>query len=242
MLGVQTYYARAASPRCSAMLRLPLDPIPTVMNISAIEIPGGGRVSVRVQRLQGFSVNPRRKGSEFVTEFWKVLRDALKDVIENGEEFGKNAALRLVDIWEERKVFGSRGQILKEELLGRNAESNNIRNEKSSGFKLKQSVGDTLEKIISSYEVAYGGPVDEEALLSKCRNALSYIEKVEKEIGGDYSLGKLSGSGFVEELQGQHSILRECIEQMRAAESSRASLVSHIREALLEQVGFLQTP
>jgi regulator of Ty1 transposition protein 103 len=40
--------------------------------------------------------NSRRKGSEFVGEFWKVLPDALRFVIENGDEFGRNAALRLV--------------------------------------------------------------------------------------------------------------------------------------------------
>ncbi|XP_028106881.1 regulation of nuclear pre-mRNA domain-containing protein 1B-like isoform X2 [Camellia sinensis] len=39
--------------------------------------------------------NSRRKGSEFVGEFWKFLPDALRDVIDNGDEFGRNAALRL---------------------------------------------------------------------------------------------------------------------------------------------------
>lgn len=33
---------------------------------------------------------------EFVNEFWKVLPRALKDVVENGDEFGKNAAKRMV--------------------------------------------------------------------------------------------------------------------------------------------------
>jgi len=42
----------------------------------------------------------------------------------------------------------------------------------------------------------------------------------------------------VEEVQGQHAILRNCIEQLRAVESSRANLVSHLREALQEQVGW----
>jgi regulator of Ty1 transposition protein 103 len=41
----------------------------------------------------------------------------------------------------------------------------------------------------------------------------------------------------VEELQGQHAILRGSIEQLTAIESSRASLVSYLREALQEQVG-----
>lgn len=40
--------------------------------------------------------NSRRKGSEFVGEFWKVLPGALRDVIENGNEYGRNAARRLV--------------------------------------------------------------------------------------------------------------------------------------------------
>ncbi|XP_010249122.1 PREDICTED: regulation of nuclear pre-mRNA domain-containing protein 2-like isoform X2 [Nelumbo nucifera] len=176
--------------------------------------------------------NSRRKGSEFVGEFWKVLPDALRDVIESGDEFGRNAALRLIDIWEERKVFGSRGQILKEELVGRNLENNN-RSGKSSAFKL--SIDDTLEKIISSYEVVYDGSVDEEALFSKCRTAISSVEKAEKEFGSNYCSGQLDGSGFIEEFQGQHGILRECIEQLRVAESSRANLVSHLREALKEQ-------
>lgn len=40
--------------------------------------------------------NSRRKGSEFVNEFWKVLPAALKNVYENGDENGKKAASRLV--------------------------------------------------------------------------------------------------------------------------------------------------
>lgn len=40
--------------------------------------------------------NSKRKGMEFVNEFWKVLPRALKDVVENGDEFGKNAAKRMV--------------------------------------------------------------------------------------------------------------------------------------------------
>ncbi|XP_059640020.1 uncharacterized protein LOC132282378 [Cornus florida] len=178
--------------------------------------------------------NSRRKGSEFVGEFWKVLPDALRDVTESGDEFGKHAALRLISIWEERKVFGSRGQILKEELVGKHLENSN-RNGKLSGFKLKHSAGNALDKIVSDYQVLYGGQLDEDAILSKCRNAISCIEKADKEIGGDISSGKLDGSGFVVELQGQHTILRDCIEQLRAVESSRANLVSHLREALQEQ-------
>ncbi|KAL6325670.1 hypothetical protein AAG906_023515 [Vitis piasezkii] len=178
--------------------------------------------------------NSRRKGSEFVGEFWKVLPDALRDVMENGDEFGRNAVLRLIGIWEERKVFGSRGQILKEEFGGRQLENSN-RNGKHLGFKLKQSAGNTLEKIVSGYQVIYGGQLDEDVILRKCTNAISYVEKADKGIDGGINSAQQNGSGFVEELQGQHTILRDCIEQLTLVESSRASLVSNLREALQEQ-------
>ncbi|XP_048234026.1 junction-mediating and -regulatory protein isoform X2 [Ricinus communis] len=183
--------------------------------------------------------NSRRKGSEFVGEFWKVLPEALRDVIENGDEVGRNAALRLISIWEDRKVFGSRGQILKEELVGKHSENSN-RNGKHLGLKLKQPAGSTLDKIISGYQVLQGGHVDEEVTISKCRSAISCLEKAEKEIGGSTDLGKFHGTPFVEELQGQHTILRDSIEQLTAIESSRASLVSHLREALHEQESKLE--
>lgn len=41
-----------------------------------------------------------------------------------------------ISIWEERKVFGSRGQILKEELVGRQSENNSSRNGRHLGLKL----------------------------------------------------------------------------------------------------------
>ncbi|KAK6928563.1 CID domain [Dillenia turbinata] len=178
--------------------------------------------------------NSRRKGAEFVGEFWKVLPNALRDVINNGDEFGRNAALRLINIWEDRKVFGSRGQILKEEFAGRHLDGSG-RNLKFSGLKLRQPAGSVLEKLISGYEVVYGGQLDEDVTLSKCRNSVSCIEKVEKEIEGDFTSGQRSGSRVVEELQGQHAVLRDCVEQLTAIESSKANLVLLLREALQEQ-------
>ncbi|CAL0323294.1 unnamed protein product [Lupinus luteus] len=178
--------------------------------------------------------NSRRKGSEFVGEFWKVLPDALRDVIANGGEFARNAALRLIGIWEERKVFGSRGQLLKEEFVGRHME-NNSRDMKPTSTKLRPSAGNALEKIVSGYHVIYGGQIDEDAVLSKCSNAISCLEKADKEIGHDNNSGQFHGSAHVDELQGHNSVLRECIEQLTAIESSRATLVSHLREALQNQ-------
>ncbi|KAL7610651.1 uncharacterized protein LOC111894764 isoform X1 [Lactuca sativa] len=177
--------------------------------------------------------NSRRKGSEFVGEFWKVLPDALHDVMDNTDDSGKNAALRLIKIWEERKVFGSQGQILKE-LVGRHVESSN-RNEKHSGLKLQQSAGNALDKIVSGYQIIYGGQLDEDAMISKCKNTITCIEKVEQGIGHDVTSAQVNGLGVVEVLKGHHATLRDCIEQLSSVESSRINLVSYLREALQEQ-------
>lgn len=40
--------------------------------------------------------NSKRNGTEFVGEFWKVLPAALKDVVDNGDDHGKNVVSRLV--------------------------------------------------------------------------------------------------------------------------------------------------
>lgn len=42
--------------------------------------------------------NSRRKGSEFVNEFWKVLPAALKRVYESGDGHGRKAVTRLVSL------------------------------------------------------------------------------------------------------------------------------------------------
>ncbi|KAL8134547.1 uncharacterized protein LOC141712968 isoform X2 [Apium graveolens] len=172
--------------------------------------------------------NSRRKGAEFVGEFWKVLPNALRDVIEAGQEFEKNAALRLINIWEERKVFGSRGQLLREELVGKKLDTNNkLRN--SSGFKLRNSAGNVLDKIVSGYQTVYGSQLDEDVILSKCRNAVTCVQKVEKETGGGIE------SGIIEEIKEQHTILNDCIVQLMTMQSSRENLISHLRRALEEQ-------
>lgn len=180
--------------------------------------------------------NSRRKGAEFVAEFWKVLPDALNDVTVNGDDFGRKAALRLVDIWEDRKVFGSRGHILKDEMLGRSSENRNLTG-RIGLYKLsqRQPAGDLLESIISSYQQINEAHIDEDALFGRCRSAISSVEKMEKEIGNDFSLGNINGSGVMQELQGQNNILRECMEQLKIAESSRITLQSCLREALHDQ-------
>ncbi|CAO2831258.1 unnamed protein product [Amaranthus hypochondriacus] len=179
--------------------------------------------------------NSRRKGTEFVTEFWRVLPEALRDVINNGDDSGKNSARRLISIWDERKVFGSRGSILKEEFMGWQPENNLNRIGRQLTPKLRNAAGNMLDKIVADYELIFGGQVDEDRLLSRCTNTNNCLEKLIKNIGGNVNSGNFGGSAFAEELRGQHAALRECIGQLTTLESLRANLVSHLRDALQEQ-------
>ncbi|KAJ4877897.1 ENTH/VHS family protein [Raphanus sativus] len=176
--------------------------------------------------------NSRRRGAEFVGEFWNVLPEALRDVIQNGDDSEKKSALRLVNIWEERKVFGSSGQILKEEVL-RKLPENGTRNVALVPLKLKQVA--PLERVVSAVEALHGVQIDEHDIVGKCTNVVGYLEKAAQEVDRDLSSGHTPGPAVVKEVQGQHTILRDCIVQLVAMETSRTSLISHLREALQEQ-------
>ncbi|EFJ41822.1 hypothetical protein VOLCADRAFT_98220 [Volvox carteri f. nagariensis] len=61
----------------------------------------------------------RKKGREFADEFFRVLPKALASVSRSSDAKLRNSAKRLVDIWDERKVFGSaQVRVLKEHLNG----------------------------------------------------------------------------------------------------------------------------
>ncbi|KAH9328756.1 hypothetical protein KI387_000864, partial [Taxus chinensis] len=188
--------------------------------------------------------NSRRKGSEFVGEFWKVLPGALRDVFDKGDEHGRNAAMRLVDIWEERKVFGSRGQILKEELMNRSSllslDNNTSSAKHLHSSKLKLPAGSVLEKIVSAYQSVRDGHLEEDAVLVKCKSAASCVEKIEKDLQDGCKFGDMHESNVVEELREHDNVLRQCIQQLSASEMNRVALISQLREALEEEESKLE--
>ncbi|KAF5749135.1 regulation of nuclear pre-mRNA domain-containing protein 2-like [Tripterygium wilfordii] len=195
--------------------------------------------------------NSRRKGSEFVNEFWKVLPAALGLVYENGDEHGKKAVTRLVDIWEERKVFGSRGQSLKDEMLSKNPPSTLQSNGKSSNpikivkrdaysVRIKLTVGGLPEKILTAFQSVLDENVNEESALSKCCTAVSHVGKIVEDIENASSQGNQLSSTLVDDLQEQENVLCQCVEQLENAEAARAELVSQLREALQEQESKLE--
>lgn len=190
--------------------------------------------------------NSRRKGSEFVNEFWKFLPAALKDFYENSDDAGKKSVSRLVDIWDERKVFGSRGRSLKDEMLGKEVplllenigKSLNpikIVKKDAHSLRIKLAVGAMPEKIISALHSVHDEHSKEDSALNKCKDAVCRMEKMEKDVGDSSSQGKQQVSTLRNELQEQENTLRHCIEQLESVEVVRASLIGQLKELLQDQ-------
>ncbi|CAO2196395.1 unnamed protein product [Urochloa humidicola] len=171
--------------------------------------------------------NSRKEGNGYITEFMRVIPAALNEVLTIRDDLGRNVVKRLIDIWEDRKIFDTQGQNLKDDFFRR---LKDIRN------KLKNPAGELLEKVVSSYKHVLNAPMDEDTLMRKCQAAFINFDELNKAFGNNSFLGKGSSnqSGF-EELQQQHSILGNTIEQLKMSESLRVTLIHHLKEALNEQ-------
>ncbi|CAO2167574.1 unnamed protein product [Urochloa humidicola] len=171
--------------------------------------------------------NSRKEGNGYITEFMRVIPAALNEVLTIRDDLGRNVVKRLIDIWEDRKIFDTQGQSLKDDFFRR---LKDIRN------KLKNPTGELLEKVVSSYKHVLNAPMDEDTLMRKCQAAFTNFDELNKALGNNSFLGKGSSnqSGF-EELQQQHSILGNTIEQLKMSESLRVTLIHHLKEALNEQ-------
>eukprot|EP00252_Welwitschia_mirabilis_P018008 TRINITY_DN40155_c0_g1_i1.p1 TRINITY_DN40155_c0_g1~~TRINITY_DN40155_c0_g1_i1.p1 ORF type:complete len:569 (+),score=150.93 TRINITY_DN40155_c0_g1_i1:511-2217(+) len=197
--------------------------------------------------------NSRRKGNEFVVEFWNVLPAALKDLCENGDEYGKKVVFRLVDIWENRKVFGPRSQSLREEMLGKDPPPPLLDNAKSShshyikivkksprSVRIKLAVGGTPEKIISAFQAVHDGHNEEDVILNKCKDAVKCVERMDKDVEQACETGNIQNPNIQDELQEQENILKDCIEHLGNTEKKRVALVSQLKAALQDQESKLE--
>ncbi|PWZ37913.1 Regulation of nuclear pre-mRNA domain-containing protein 1A [Zea mays] len=175
--------------------------------------------------------NSKRKGADYVDEFWRVLPRSLKHVYENGGEEGRKQVARLILIWDQRKVFGTRIGSMKNSILGdnppildnnvnslnpsSNPTSNSKAARKDSGTVVKKlTVGGMPEKIVSAYQSVLDQHFDEDTALNKCNQP---------------------ASSLISDLQEQEMTLKQCIEQLESAGTARISLINQLKEALSEQ-------
>lgn len=196
--------------------------------------------------------NSRRNGMEFVGEFWKVLPAALKVVTENGDDHGKNVVSRLVTIWEERRVFGSRTRGLNDLMLGsepppplelnkKRSRSVKIVRRDARSIKIKLSIGGTAERIVSAFHNVLGELPNEDADLNKCKSATRRVRKMEKEVDAACArVGDPHRITLAEELQEEEKALKGCIEKLKSVETNRLTLVLQLKEALQEEESELE--
>ncbi|KFK25301.1 hypothetical protein AALP_AA8G094700 [Arabis alpina] len=199
--------------------------------------------------------NSKRKGNEFLQEFWNVLPKAVKDIVTNGDDRGKGVVYRLVKIWEERRVFGSRSKGLKDVMLGEDAppplevsskkrprgSKSGRRDSKSSRSKLSSS-GGVAEKIASAYHLVVAENSNEEAEMNKCKSAVKRIRKMEKDVEEACSAAKDNPKrkSIAKELEEEEYLLRQCTEKLKSVQGSRTSLVNQLKDALREQESELE--
>ncbi|CAJ1938025.1 unnamed protein product [Sphenostylis stenocarpa] len=197
----------------------------------------------------------KRKGNEFVTEFWKVLPTALKDVLEKGDDEEKHEAIRLVYIWEKRRVFESHTMNLINVLLGEKAQappqlefnkkrSRSVRIVKkdSRSIKTKLSIGGTAEKIVSAFHTVLNKHSDGDAEMSKCKSSIHHVRKMEKIVDIACAIVKdPKRKTLSKELMEEENILKECIKNLKLFEASRSALVTQLKEALREQASIYES-
>ncbi|XP_058724384.1 uncharacterized protein LOC131595885 [Vicia villosa] len=183
----------------------------------------------------------KRKGNEFVNEFWNVLPSALKRAYAS-DESGKNSVIRLIDIWEEGKIFGSRSQGLKGEIMSKIPLPSSISNRKNSysnpikiakrdaqSLRLKLAIGSLPKKIITAMHSEHP---NEEVVLNKCNDVVCQVGKLIEDVENTLSQGNQPGPILVHDLQQQEKELKQNIVQLENAKAARATLLSQLKGAL----------
>ncbi|GAB2231070.1 hypothetical protein Droror1_Dr00027357 [Drosera rotundifolia] len=196
--------------------------------------------------------NSKRKGNEFVTEFWKVLPAAVKDVSENGDERGKNVVSRLVKIWDERKVFGSHAKNLKNVMLAdelppplefskKRSRGVKIVKRDSRSIRTKLTVGGAAEKIVSAFHSVLSEQSNEDGDMTKCKSAVNRVREMEQDV--DLACRRATDprrKALGDELEEEEVTLKQCIEKLKLFEANRLVLTTELREVLHEQESELE--
>ncbi|KAJ9177650.1 hypothetical protein P3X46_012845 [Hevea brasiliensis] len=122
--------------------------------------------------------NSKRKGNEFVSEFWKVLPTALKEVVEKGDDRGKSVVSRLkLTIGGAAEKIVSAFHLVVSEHLTEEAEMSNCKSAVNRVRKMEKDVDiacsngkDPKRKILAK------DLEEEENLLKQCIEKLKSVE------------------------------------------------------------------
>ncbi|KAJ9564766.1 hypothetical protein OSB04_000732 [Centaurea solstitialis] len=206
--------------------------------------------------------NSKRKGNEFVSEFWKVLQEPSKILLRKATIMGRmsshdwyasfSSGSLVVNIWEERRVFGSRAKSIKGVLLGeespqpleftkKRSRSVKIVKRDSRSIRTKLTIGSTAERIVSAFHLVVSEHHGEDEEMNKCKSAVHRVRKMEKDI--DLALTNAKDpkrKTLSKELEEEENLLKQCIEKLKVVEANRLALVSQLRDALNDQESELE--
>ncbi|CAI9763452.1 unnamed protein product [Fraxinus pennsylvanica] len=196
-------------------------------------------------------VNSKENGDEFVSKFWNVLPLALKDVVKNGDDHGKKAVSRLVKRWEEREIFGSCAQSLRDVMLGeelpplleygKKRSRSIIIEGDSRSIKTKLTIGSTEERIVSAFNLVVSEHPIENEEMNKCKSAVQLVSKMREDVSIALTKAKDSTrKTLAKELEKEELVLTQSIKKLKVAEANRVILISQLEEALYEQVAQAQ--
>ncbi|CAI5518990.1 unnamed protein product [Closterium sp. Naga37s-1] len=194
--------------------------------------------------------NSRKKGPEFIQEFWQVLPSALQDLVRVGPDSTRKSTLRIVDIWEERKVFGQRDEPLRKLLLGDlviappATSAAQAEEQPAAGAVSTAKVRGPLERISSVYGAVQDASKDEDTAVRRCSAIINELQTIEKELTALKSPANASEADeravVLDRLDTKRHVLQQCCDQMAACERKRALLVKLLTDALRTQESKLE--
>ncbi|XP_020221052.1 regulation of nuclear pre-mRNA domain-containing protein 1B isoform X2 [Cajanus cajan] len=107
--------------------------------------------------------------------------------------------------------------------------------------RLKLSIGDTAEKIVSAFHVVLREQSVEDIEMSKCKTVVQRVRKMEKDVDIVCIAAKdPKRKTLAKELEEEVNLLKQSIEKLKLIEASRVALVSQLKEALHEQESELE--
>ncbi|KAL0431998.1 UNVERIFIED_CONTAM: Regulation of nuclear pre-domain-containing protein 1A [Sesamum radiatum] len=179
--------------------------------------------------------NSKRKGNEFVIEFWKVLPSALKEVANKGGHMGR------------KESFWIPCSSLKDAMLGeelppplefkkKRSRSVRIVKKDSRSIRTKLSVGGTAEKIVSAFHSVLSEQTNEDEEMSKCKSAVHRVKKLEKDV--DVALTKAkdpSRKTLAKELEEEENTLKQCIDKLKESELENLRTQIQVAQAQVEE-------
>ncbi|GAQ80279.1 hypothetical protein KFL_000500320 [Klebsormidium nitens] len=177
--------------------------------------------------------NSRKKGPEFVNEFWTVLPPLLTDKKNNGDQALQQAVARLAKIWDERKVFGSKGATLLQIVSPRGVSG--AAPALSRSPSIKSIAGPAYAALITCLKAVHDASEEEKQALEESRAATRIARDLQQQAEAAAVAGRPPTPSLWSDLRTQQAALGRSTDRLRAFETKRTNTITLLSEALRKQ-------